>query len=264
MRKILLTFGCSWTYGVGVWYTPGMTYDEYDNTRFNQELSKSLADEYSFRGLLSKKYDFENINFSEVGSSNLKQFMLLKRFFTSDKFKNLVKENAKIVVLHGITSTARAYFFDNNTQQPTDIMFNTLATNKDFAIKNYFMNFYNHDHEVAMLTEEIQFINQWYDAVNIKHLWFDTFNSHNYTTNLDNFVNGEHEYNVRDLLSSMAILNGMKDMDKKYHQSTWRADTNRAEFLIKTGHLNPLSIHPTKMGHQLIADLIGKDLEKII
>ena len=260
MKRILLTFGCSWTKGIGAGYREGMSNVEFKQIVYNQ----IFANEYSFRTLLSKKYGFENINFSQGGSSNQLQFMFLKQFFTSEDFKNLVNENAEIVVLHGITSTARTCLFDNRKKEMKNVMFNNEEIQNDPPFRNYIMNFYDHDYEVARLTEEIQFINKWYKAMGIKNLWFDTFNSHNYTSDIDNFIGSESAIDKQDMLSRMAILLGMTDIDNNYHVSTWKADTNRAEFLVNTKHLNPFSIHPTKLGHQLIADIISKDLEKIL
>lgn len=259
MKKILVTFGCSWTKGIGAGYEQGMTSSQFKQVVFDH----TFGEEHSFRTLLSKKYDLENINFSQGGSSNQLQFIMLKQFFTSDRFKNLVNENAKIIVLHGITSTARSCFFDNATQKMKNVMFNDPSKDEP-AIKNYVMNFYNHEYEVARLTEEMQFINQWYKAMGIKNLWFDTFNSHSYTSSIDNLIGQEGKANERDMMSMMAISAGITNMDNDYHLSGWQVDTNRAEFLVKTKHLNPYSIHPTKLGHQILADIIGNDLEKII
>jgi hypothetical protein len=259
MKKILLTFGCSWTKGIGTGYEEGMTLSQFKQVAFDH----TFGEEHSFRILLSKKYELENIDFSQGGSSNQLQFMRVKQFFTSDEFKNLVNENAKIIVLHGITSTARTCLFDNETQTMRSIAFNDITKNEPF-IKNYVMNFYNHDYEVARLTEEMQFINQWYKAMDIKNLWFDTFNSHAYTSSIDNLIGQESNVDKQDMMSRMATLAGITDMDNDYHLSGWQIDTNRAEFLVKHKYLNPYSIHPTKLGHQLLADIIGNDLEKII
>jgi hypothetical protein len=191
----------------------------------------------------------------------------LKKFLTTDKFKSLVNENAEIVVLHGITSTARTVLFDSETKKQKNFMFNSVNGDlmyKNPAIKSYFMNFYNHDYEVDNLTNEMNFFNECYKAFGIKNLWFDTFNSHTYTDSIDNFIGQEYETGKHDMLSRMATLNGIADMDNNYHLSNWRVDTNRVKLLVETKHLNTFSAHPTKLGHKLLADIIGKDLEKTI
>ena len=259
MKKVLVTFGCSWMHGTAASYESGMTLEDYNILRNNRE----TIERCSFRGLLAKKYGFENINFGMPGSSNSRQFLLLKKFFNSNQYKDLVKENAEIVVLHGITSTARAYFYDNKFKEAQNIVFNNVNPEIVInAVKNYVSNYYDHEHEVQLLTEEIQFINQFYKGNGIKNLWFDTFNTHRYNFELDNFL-GHADCETRDLLSQMALQTGIEDMDKKYHTSTWKIDTNRVEFLVNSGHLNPFSQHPTKLGHQLIADIISKEFENI-
>ena len=260
MRKILLTFGCSWTKGIGAGYEEGMPNSEFRKIVYDQ----TYGDAYSFRTILSKKYGFENINYSQGGSSNQLQFIKLKQFFTSDEFKNFLREKAEIIVLHGLTSTARAFLYDNRSQGTRTFMFNNEEAQNDSALKNYIMNFYDHNFEIERLTEEIQFTNNWYEAMGIKNLWFDTFNSHTYTGEIENFIGKEYEVNRRDMLTRMSILNGISDIDNNYHVSTWKVDTNRVKILVDTKHLNPFSIHPTKLGHQLIADIISKDLEKIL
>jgi len=261
MKKVLVTFGCSWMYGVGIGYESGMNLKDYNVLRYGVN-SVQTANSDSFRGLLSEKYGFENINYSMGGASNQHQFLLLKKFFNSDRYKDLVKENAEIIVLHGITSTARSYFYHNQADTAKDVMFND-DIGKRPAVQSYVMHFYNHDHEIQMLTEEIQFVNQFYKLNRIKNLWFDTFNTHSYNFALDNFL--EHNnFETRDLLSQMALKTGIVNMDKNYHSSTWRIDSNRVAFLVASKHLNPFSQHPTKLGHQLIADIISPELEKIL
>ena len=123
-------------------------------------------------------------------------------------------------------------------------------------------HFYNHDNEVNRLNEDMLFFNQYYSILNVNNLWFDTFNHHNYLNNIDNMI--EPNSTSRDMLSSIALLNGFTERDTKYHFSSWKVDSDRVKFLIDKGCLNPISSHPTKKGHEIIADLIDKELEKII
>ena len=67
---LLITFGCSWTFGIGLNYIAGMSKDEYKQNKVNS----NLIQEHSFRAKLSKKYNLTNINFSQGGSSNQLQF----------------------------------------------------------------------------------------------------------------------------------------------------------------------------------------------
>jgi hypothetical protein len=65
--------------------------------------------------------------------------------------------------------------------------------------------------------------------------------------------------NPRDLMSGLAIDHGMINLDNVYHRSYWfgksnKQDSNRVDFLISKGLLNPISFHPTISAHKKIAD----------
>jgi hypothetical protein len=96
-KTLLITFGCSWTYGVGVNYSPGMNLSTFKKTAWD----KSLCDKLSFRGILSSNLGLDNINFSHGGASNQRQFRLAKKFFVSAEFAQLKKKYKNIIVLWG-------------------------------------------------------------------------------------------------------------------------------------------------------------------
>ena len=124
-------------------------------------------------------------------------------------------------------------------------------------IKPLVENFHDHDHEVQRLAVEMQFMNIFYKSNNIINFWFDTFNHHDYGQKIDNLIDVG---SPRDLLSNLARLNGMTKLDNQYHHSYWKKDSNRVEFLVEKGILNPHSHHPTKIGHKAIADIIDQQL----
>jgi hypothetical protein len=255
-QTVLVTCGCSWTYGVGAGYQNDMSESKYMSIAWDENLCNTL----SFRGILSNKYGFHNINFAEGASSNQRQFRLLKNFLASDQFKQLINNGSKIIVLHGITSTARNEMYLNDQGSLVNFKYDNVEFKK-YAIP-IIEYFYNHNNEVARLAEEMNFINQYYKATSVKNLWFDTFNHHQYPLVIDNII--QQDESNRDLLSSMASLNGLSEFDNNYHKSSWDIDSNRVQCLIDSGHLNPISKHPTKQGHELIANIISQYLEKVI
>jgi hypothetical protein len=184
-KTVLVTFGCSWTAGVGVGYDDGMNKTEYRNIAWDDNINN----EFSFRGLLSKKYNIENINFSKGSSSNQRQFRLLKNFLCSDQFKNLI-DNHKVIVLHGITSTARNELYINDKESLINFKYDQSEYSEWANV--FVKHFYNHDNEVNRLAEDMIFFNQYYSAMNVKNLWFDTFNHHNYLNNIDNKTCNNH------------------------------------------------------------------------
>jgi hypothetical protein len=191
MNKLLITFGCSWTFGVSVGYTSGMSDAELRKIWTNRD----LADKYSFRGILTKKYDFTNINFSLPGSSNQKQFRIAKAFFNSNQFKNIQSKFDQIVVLWGITSTARNEMFIVKEQILKNFFYNS-STLLDPFIKSMVKFSYDHAHEVFSLATDMAHWNMFFNNLGIKNLWFDTFNHHDYTTSSPGILEFSQQYNV--------------------------------------------------------------------
>lgn len=254
-RPLLITCGCSWTYGVGVGYQSDMDSIEYKKIAWD----KDICDTYSFRGLLANKYKFDTLNFSHGGSSNQKQFRVIKKFLSSSEGQQRIKDHPYVVVLHGITSTARNEMYLAGKQSLVNFKYDDPEY-KEWS--QYILEyFYNHDNEVARLTEEMSFLNCFYKAAGIENIWFDTFNHHQYSESIDNLV-GDSIMN-RDMLSSIAKNVGLRYFDNNYHRSSWKVDSNRVNYLINHGYLNPISNHPTKKGHELIADILGKELGQI-
>jgi hypothetical protein len=315
MNQLLVTFGCSWTYGIGAGYTQGMSRAEYIDT-YKKD---SICSQLSFRGLLSKKYGLVNKNFSLGASSNQHQFRLAKEFFSSTDFKKLQSKFNKIIVLWGITSTARNELYLTRSDCHEDIFY----SNDKIESKLMTKYFYNHEYEVDRLLTEIRFWDDYFKSKNINNLWFDTFNHHNYREisnvndqfkidyccaagpnwpKFDDYLTGDYiisdqkisdkifkikniclqqyqeppfihdkitnlifnEQKPRDLLSLLAIKNGQTQVDNNYHVSNWAIDSNRVEYLINCGVLNPFSHHPTQQGHIQISEMLAPYIESLI
>ena len=301
MKKLLITFGCSWTMGVGTYYYDGMPENEYYNTWDRPE--------GTFRQIIGKEINADTLNFSIGGTSNQKQFRFAKHFFASDDFNNIKKKYDEIIVLWGITSTARTEIYEQRTQDLKNIILPNIkfswqkVVNKDNGlIKQWMRFFYNHDHEVHALAKEMHFFNSYFTALDIKNYWFDTFNHHNYedahpavrnfnteeytiekdrrqkdhdhpitTTIKEASVNKNkkinnmlfNDRNPRDLCSILCKNIGLKKLDNEYHTSTYKEDSNRIKFLAENKILNPYSYHPTKYGHQLIAEIILNEINTL-
>ena len=251
MKSLLVTFGCSWTFGVGAGYRPGMSDDEYKNIAWDTNLANKL----SYRGVLSSELDLTNISFAAGGSSNQKQFRLAKTFFPTAN----LKEYTNVIVLWAITSTARNELYSLEQNK----LVNFKYEQDDLKLTKALVKWsYNHDHEVAQLATEMLFWNDYFKAKNIKNLWLDTFNHHNYPMTIPNLVGVDT--NPRDMLSQLALSNGMTDLDDNYHLSSWSVDSNKIPFLTSKGLLNPISNHPTELGHRQIANLLKPYIEKLL
>ena len=214
----------------------------------------NINDQYSFRGILSKYLRVENVNFSQGGSSNDQQFHhMYKIFGNPEKREQFVKRNP--IVLWGITSTAR--IFRNNQsiflREVTD-----KTSDKDLYASLYVKLFYHHDECVATLGNQIEFWNIIFEHYNIPVIWFDTFNTHKYPCAPRNFVQGG------DLLTQMINRNKSKVskiFSTVYHNSDWQIDDSRVTEGVRLKLLNPISHHPTKTGHKLIAEILRPYVE---
>ena len=247
MSRLLVTFGCSWAYGVGVGYTQGMTIDEYTEVGWQEP----VCDRLSFRGVLAQRHNFVKKNFSEPGSSNQRQFRLAKEYFVSDEFKQAEQEYDSVQVLWGITSTSRNELFLLSEKKLVTFFYTSDTPESRAMVKH----FYDHDNEVKQLATEMLFWNDYFAGKNINNVWFDTFNHYNYPVDIDRLIDNNNK--PRDLLSKLAVINGLATPDSRYHASEWSIDSNRVKYLIDCGVLNPYSHHPTALGHKQIADILS-------
>lgn len=141
------------------------------------KLDQSLCDTLSWRGLLCQRHGMINQNFSAGGSSNQRQFRLAMEFFGSELYDIIKKSFDKIIVLWGITSTARneLWCLEQNA------FHNFFLTNGDDHFANFMIKHsYDHDAEVHGLRNLMLFWNRFFQDKKIKNFWFDTFNTHNY------------------------------------------------------------------------------------
>jgi hypothetical protein len=315
MKTLLLTFGCSWTYGVGAGYESGMSEHEYSQIAWDPNICNKL----SWRGLISDKYDLFNRNFAAGASSNQKQERLAMQYVSSRIFQKDQNTFDKIILLWGITSTARNEMFSLEK----DKLDNFFLNDKTKLSKSLLKFSYNHDFEVWLLAQKMRFWNLLFSGLNIKNLWFDTFNHHDYhivQPDLDNIEDASNikdtydrvkgpdwpswqsfcqgsdiidteiykeitdpnrwqfwkyrqqsdlnlmhaDQNPRDLMSLLCAKNGVNTIDRRYHKSGWESDSNRVDYLVKKGILNPISFHPTKQGHVQISDIITNSVESLL
>jgi len=254
--NLLISFGCSWTYGVGVGYQDSMSREDYKKIAWEN----NICNENSFRGLLAKKYNFENINIAEGGSSNQRQFRLAKEFFTNKDNIEKLKQYNKIIVMWAITSTARNEVYSIEKNQ----LFNFFYEQNHDIPKFFFKNCYSHNNEINLLSTEILFWDDYFNNLGIKNIWIDTFNHHDYTRVSENMIG--HNKDKRDLLSELTSNDkSLYKINKLYyHLSSWKADDPRIYKAVKLKLVNPISLHPTKLGHEKLADIISPYIEKLL
>ena len=136
---MLITFGDSWVYGVGAGFTYIDNYKKWPNDLYQRFILKNLEThtKYSFRKHLSRDLGLENLNFSEGGSSNQRQFRYACEYFIRDK--NVIPEEC-IEKLYYNIELFNSYF-------------------KTLGIKNYWFNIFN-DHDFPDNIENVLFKGQ--------------------------------------------------------------------------------------------------------
>lgn len=192
---LLITFGCSWVFGVGCHYEPGMGSCAYKK----HARDKDAADRYSFRRILKDYYKCDHINFAYGGASNQSQFRLAENFFASPEFATYQTKYKNIVVLWGITSVARNEAYFNQFQSRRSFFY----TNKIKLSKCILSEHYDQDSEIRFIFNKLLFWNKFFKSVKIQNFWFDTFNHHDY----------DNESLIRDLVDMTP-----GDFKKVYHQ----------------------------------------------
>jgi hypothetical protein len=265
MDNLLITFGCSWVAGTGLHYKEDMSEEEYKNVvaTTNPSIDSIKYAQCSFRGILSTKFGYTNKNFAERGSSNQRQFRFAKQYFSCPNFKKHRQDYHRIVVLWGITSTARVELYDHVYDGMVSRLFGRDQGRLTEYSKYYAKHFYDHDNEINNLSIEMSHWDLYFESIGIENFWFDTLNHHDYVFSKYGYLSKRLliDDSPRDILSQLCVLNNIEKHDSKYHFSIFKKDTDRLDKLVEIGVLNPFSHHPTKKGHQQIAEILERNIQ---
>ena len=238
--KKLITFGDSWVIGVGAGYQKGQTPTEYKAIAWSNIQSYPK----SFRSLISKNYDLENINFSNGGSSNQRQFRKASEYFIKDE-----RIDKDAVVLWGLTSVYRTEYFSTPKSDFVDVF---LPTDNNAISKILAVKCFDEAIETDRLFYQIKLFNSFFSNMGIKNYWFNIFNEHKFPGKIDNLL-----FDGNSLLS---YLVNDYNSNNQYHKSIWE-DTDRKITRAKDdGIVNPYSLHPTQESHIKITDLFEKEI----
>ena len=240
----LVTFGCSWTKGVGIPYEKGMSKEEYLKVRSSSVKNLDdpiwdLMNQYSFRGILSKRLGFENINHASGGSSNQRQERLATEYFNNHSTEDTV-------VLWGITSIVRNEIPIDGERR------NIMYSNTDSQVRYHYEHFYDERTELERLGNMMIHWNKFFEAYHIPNLWFQTFNTYKFPQKIDRLLQ-------QDLLTHLT-----RPIHRDNHLSDWGVDSKRIREAKDKGLVNPYSLHPTKETHKLLADMLEKPLREVL
>ncbi len=250
-KNLLISFGCSWTYGMGANYISGMTKKDFENVFENEYQIEPLI----FRKIISNKLDRVHINFSDIGSSNQRQFRLAREFFLTKDQEWFDQHD--VIVLWGLTSLYRNEFYSTKsndyynfflTYPQRCILRSTDNEEQRSFSKILLQRYFKEEVELKKLSEDMTLFNNFFEYKKITNYWFNTFNPHTYPHKFHNLL-----FEGNDLLS--ILINDYTTNDK-YHISDWD-DTDLKITKAKEHKLvNPFSGHPTRVGHKIIADRI--------
>tara|TARA_B100001059_G_C17809901_1_gene571615 strand:+ start:337 stop:1092 length:756 start_codon:yes stop_codon:yes gene_type:complete len=247
-KNILITFGCSWTFGVGATYMTGMSQEQFERHAWDEY----YITQYTFRKIISDQLGCEHINFAEGGSSNQRQLRLAREFFLTKDEQWFADHN--VTVLWGLTSIYRTEYF-NIINKEYDNFFLTVPKKdwKDLA-RILLEKYFSEDAELENLTLQMKMFDNFFAHKGIKNYWFNTFNPHQYTLDFKNLLFDGH-----DLLSLL-----IKDYvnNDKYHISDWGDTDRKIQSAKEQGLVNPISLHPTRKAHKIIANLLLENLSK--
>jgi|TARA_Y100000289_G_scaffold30904_1_gene30580 hypothetical protein len=257
MDGLLVTLGCSWVKGIGSYYDEKMTLDEYREHQKDEEYVK----QYAFRTLLAERNNLEAVNFGVGGSSNKKQFRKATEFFSSPEFEEYQNKYSTIIVLWGLTSTARTENYDTKHEDWVNFLYGSDPKDPDYIEFNDLMlkRFYDNQAEINALADQMKHWNEFFKCKGVKNLWFDILNHHDYPYEFDNLCMDD-DGSPRDLLSRITTH---KTRDR-FHFSVWKSDCARTEKGVFTKTLNPYSNHPTKKGHEKIFNLLDPYVKELL
>jgi len=261
MEGLLVTLGCSWVKGVGAHYEEGISKDEYIDLKMSEE----HIGPYAFRTLLAERNNLELVSFGAGASSNKRQFRCATKFFSGPEFEEYQDKYSTIIVLWGLTSTARDEQWDIENKKWRSFLYGVdykLRGSKFEDYHNYselmLRRFYDHDVEVNLLSDQMKHWNEFFKCKGVKNMWFDILNHHDYKYKFDNLMMDDGD--PRDLLSRITT-HKTKD---KFHLSIWDSDCSRIEKGVFTKTLNPYSNHPTKKGHEKIFSLLDPYVKNLL
>ena len=241
----LITFGDSWVYGFGAGF---MSNDPVSNEEFNKLMKSKEYLACSFRTLLAKRIGIENTNFAKSGSSNQRQFRLASEYFLRDK--HTASENS--IVLWGITSVYRHEFFNTQTNY-YEPFYPHDKENK--LSKILYTNYVSEEVEIEKLYYKMKLFNLYFEKQKIKNYWVNIFNDYKFPDDINNLL-----FKGKSLLSLL-----LNDSEKTaYKKAGLDASDDKIKRGVLRGLLNPYSYHPTKRSHEIMANLLIKELQSSV
>lgn len=243
---LFLTFGCSWSRAWGTYPEELLPADP------NYQENVEFLSNYSYMAHVANAVNIKTrVNFAIPGSNNDTQSRLIIEFVERNRSKF-----RRIFILWGITSIYRWELFCNRIDAPWSYMWGPNLIGADAAeTKHFLKNHWDKNYQLLLLSNRILTLSTYLKANSVEHLFFPVFQSYNRHNMLLNTLNSEILFDAdshnNDMLSLMLENENLDAIDDFLSDSN-NQDT-RIQQLIDAGYLSKKHAHPTKKGHEFIA-----------
>ena len=164
----------------------------------------------------------------------------------------------------GITALARKTFWSNVNDSHITIFPNYALSNSkkdEIFQKIYYKTSFNEDVEKDELETKMLFWDCFFEQMNVKNFWFDSFSSNNYSQKIKTLI--DYKKKNRDLSYFLCMANSQEcdkksinnflDKNDQKHTSFGMRDNHKIEFLLHQHLVNPYTLHPIAFAHKQIS-----------
>jgi hypothetical protein len=243
---LFLTFGCSWSRAWGTYP------EELLFTDVNYRENVEFISKHSYMAYMANAVNIDTrVNFAIPGSNNDTQGRLIVEFIERNRSKF-----RRIFILWGITSIYRWELFCNRIDAPWSYMWNPYVQKETASeIKHFLKHHWDKNYQLLTLSNRILTLSKYLQANSVEHLFFPVFQSYNRHNMLLNTLDSKVLFNAdsynNDMLSLMLENEHLDAIDD--FLSDANNQDNRIQQLIDAGYLSEKHAHPTKKGHEFIA-----------
>lgn len=259
--SVLLAAGCSWVAAKSIDCDPDSL-----SVDFTHKENPAIVEQQSFAGILTTLLGYDQFYLiAEHGANNEQQLKRIVDFVEKNK-----DNYSEIFVLWGVTSIYRWQMYNATSNQVEDCMIGRRQLSGiEEEVKSYFSKHWNKELELERLGNNVLMLNGYLDNYNIKHLFFNSFQSYS-DSSMNCAIDDNYFYKVKednnDMLSFLCSAAGIENNSK----SPWlnilapvesQYNTGAVKKLQTAGWLDKATAHPTVKAHLAIAKELHKYIE---
>lgn len=248
---VFVQFGCSWSRAWGS--------DPKELLPFDKNYVENLEflSNHSYMALLANHLNIPNrINFSLCGSNNDTQSRLIFEFVEQNRHKF-----NRVFVSWGLTSIYRWELYCNRIDAPWDYMHGSNPEHESAKeMKYFFKHHWDKGWQLKLLSNKILALSSYLSMNGVEHLFFPVFQSYNRHNMLLKTLPEKVLFGIdlenNDMMSLMFQHEGA-DSPADFLSDPIYPD-QRVDLLIQQNYLSKKHGHPTKKGHEFIAQELIK------